>query len=137
VFYLIGSSVITSLFGQHISQWLHLLSTSGRFEAISRGMLDARDMLYFVSLTLVFLTLNTWALERGRWSEHSNSQSKRWQWAAALVMVNALALNLWLGQLSLLRYDSTAGQQFTLSPASTQQLAQLQEPLLLRGYFSI
>ncbi|MGP9799561.1 Gldg family protein [Rheinheimera sp. NSM] len=136
VFYLVGSSIIAGLFGQHISQWLSLLSTSGRFEAISRGMLDARDLLYFVSLTLVFLTLNTLALERGRWSEQPSQASKRWQWAASLIIVNALALNLWLGQLSALRFDSTAGQQFTLSPASKQQLAQLQEPLLLRGYFS-
>lgn len=136
VFYLIGSNVITSLFGQNISQWLSLLSTSGRFEAISRGMLDARDLLYFVSLTLVFLTLNCWALERGRWSQQPGVAAKRWQWAASLLIVNALALNLWLGQLSMLRYDSTAGQQFTLSEASKQQLAQLQEPLLLRGYFS-
>ena len=136
VFYLIGSNVITSLFGQNISQWLSLVSTSGRFDAISRGMLDARDLLYFVSLTLVFLTLNCWALERGRWSEQRSGTAKRWQWAASLLIVNALALNLWLGQLSALRYDSTAGQQFTLSDASKQQLAQLQEPLLLRGYFS-
>ena len=136
VFYLIGSNVITSLFGQNISQWLSLVSTSGRFDAISRGMLDARDLLYFVSLTLVFLTLNCWALERGRWSEQRSGTAKRWQWAASLLIVNALALKLWLGQLSALRYDSTAGQQFTLSDASKQQLAQLQEPLLLRGYFS-
>ena len=136
VFYLIGSNTITGLFDQNISQWLSLLSTSGRFEAISRGMLDARDLLYFVSLTLVFLTLNCWALERGRWSEQPGQACKRWQRAASLVVVNALALNLWLGQLSMLRYDSTAGQQFTLSEASKQQLAQLQEPLLLRGYFS-
>ncbi|HEX5794092.1 MAG TPA: Gldg family protein, partial [Rheinheimera sp.] len=136
VFYLVGSNVITNLFGQNISQWLSLVSTSGRFDAISRGMLDARDLLYFVSLTLVFLTLNCWVLELGRWSEQPGAAAKRWQWAASLMIVNALALNLWLGQLSALRFDSTAGQQFTLSEASKQQLARLQEPLLLRGYFS-
>lgn len=136
VFYLIGTHLITNLFGQPVSQWLNLISTSGRFDAISRGMLDARDLLYFVSLTLVFLTLNTLTLERGRWSEQPSVACKRWQWAAGLIIVNALALNLWLGQLPQLRYDSTAGQQFTLSDASKQQLAQLQEPLLLRGYFS-
>jgi ABC-2 type transport system permease protein len=136
VFYLLGTQMLTGLVGQPGSDVLLSLSTSGRFDAITRGMLDARDLLYFVSLTLVFLTLNTLTLERGRWSLTATAARSRWQWGATLCVANALALNLWLAPLDSLRYDSTSGNQYTLSNASKQQLAQLQEPLLLRGYFS-
>src|SRR5690606_7966644 len=44
--------------------------------------------------------------------------------------------NLWLGQLGFLRADTTAGNQYSISEATRSYLAQLQEPLLLRGYFS-
>jgi hypothetical protein len=39
-----------------------LLGTGSRFESITRGVLDIRDIYYYVSLSAVFLAFNTFAL---------------------------------------------------------------------------
>jgi len=47
-----------------------------------------------------------------------------------------LSVNLWLGQINALRVDTTQGNQYSISTATKSYLGRLQEPLLLRGYFS-
>lgn len=136
-FYLLGSKTLTDFFGTQVAEWLRLLGTGARFDAITRGVLDLRDLYYYLSLILVFLALNTFALERERWAATGNKQHHRgWQSVTALLLANALGANLWLGQLNNLRLDATEGQQFSISPATERYLSQLQEPLLMRGYFS-
>ena len=53
-----------------------------------------------------------------------------------LAAANFIAANLWLNPISWARADITAEQQYSLSEATENQLAALQEPLLIRGYFS-
>ena len=45
-------------------------------------------------------------------------------------------VNVWVYPLHGLRLDLTAQKQYTLSPATREILQNLQEPLLVRGYFS-
>lgn len=136
-FYLIGSKTLTSYFGSSVSEWLSLLGTGSRFEAITRGVIDLRDFVYYLSLVLIFLALNTFSLERERWAATGDRQHHQlWRNITALLVINALGVNLWLGQLNQLRVDITAGNQYSISPATRQYLQQLQEPLLIRGYFS-
>lgn len=137
VFYLIGTPVVTDFFGNTAGEWLRLLGTGSRFEAITRGVIDLRDLYYYLSLITVFLALNTYGLERERWSRHGDRRHHlRWQQLTALLVGNALIGNLWLGQLTSLRVDATAGDQYSISEATQGYLDRLQEPLLLRGYFS-
>src|SRR5690606_3639965 len=107
------------------------------FESITRGMVDFRDLYYYLSLIAVFLVLNTYSLERERWARQGDtSHHRHWQQLTLLLIANAVGANLWLGQLTVLRVDTTAGNQYTISEATESYLEQLQEPLLLRGYFS-
>ncbi len=135
--YFIGTSAITDFFGHHSAEFLRQLGTGSRFEDITRGVIDIRDLYYYVSLTLVFLALNTYFLEQERWVTHLKSKRhKQWLTITSLLTVNLLAVNLWLSQLPELRWDTTAGKQYSISEATEHYLAQLQEPLLIRGYFS-
>jgi ABC-2 type transport system permease protein len=67
IFLLIGHDSML----QFVSSWapsslvdtLSSFSFLARFEAISRGVIDLRDLVYFASLILVFLAINTIALE--------------------------------------------------------------------------
>ncbi|MEY3660834.1 MAG: hypothetical protein RLZZ169_1660, partial [Pseudomonadota bacterium] len=137
VFYLIGTPVLTAFFGTAAGEWLRLLGTGSRFEAITRGVIDLRDLYYYLSLIAVFLALNTYGLERERWSRHGDHRHhRRWQQVTLLLIGNALVGNLWLGQLTALRVDATEGNQYSISEATRGYLDRLQEPLLLRGYFS-
>ncbi len=136
-FYILGSDGLTSLFGNAGSETLRLIGTGSRFASIERGVIDLRDLYYYGSIVGVFLVLNLYALESLRWSGEGR-ESRHWQWrfAGALVILNLIAGNLWLGQLGWARADLTQGNIYSLSDASRSYLRQLQEPLLIRGYFS-
>jgi ABC-2 type transport system permease protein len=136
-FYLLGSATLTDLFGTRVGEWLRLLGTGSRFESITRGVIDLRDLYYYLSIIATFLVLNAFVLERERWaSGRGTPHHNRWRTLCALLIANALAGNLWLGQVSSLRLDATEGQQYSISQATRNYLSQLREPLLLRGYFS-
>ncbi|WP_448245484.1 Gldg family protein [Thalassotalea agariperforans] len=141
IFYLIGTSTLTDFFGTQMGEYMRLLGTGSRFEAITRGVIDLRDLYYYISITLIFLTLNTLVLERERWTNKINNNQakplhKHWLTISSLIIINAFAANFWLGQINTLRVDVTQGQQYSISDATKGYLKQLQEPLLVRGYFS-
>ncbi len=137
VFYLLGSDALTSLFGNEAGEFLKLLSTGARFESITRGVIDLRDLYYYASIVGVFLTLNLFSLERLRWSEGAGKAAhRRWRAVTALVIVNLIIGNLWLQQIGWVRADITGGSIYTISDTTRNYLAQLREPLLIRGYFS-
>jgi len=137
VFYLIGSDALTGFFGNTTGEYLRLVGAGSRFDSITRGVVDLRDIYYYVSVVAVFLALNTYFLERERWTSGvRKARHRNWQLITGLLVVNFLAANLWLGQLNKWRFDTTAGNQYSISSATNNYLQQLQEPLLLRGYFS-
>ncbi len=137
LFYLVGTNTITDLVGNQAAEWLRMMGTGSRFDAITRGVIDFRDLYYYLSLVLVFLALNTWALEKERWAESGAQENHHnWHWLTALLVANALGANIWLSQINTLRVDVTQGQQYSISDATETYLNQLREPLLIRGYFS-
>lgn len=135
--HLIGTPMLTNLFGQPWGGWLALLGSGARFESISRGVLDLRDLAYSISLAGLFLTLNLYTLQRLRWAGNPiNADHRSRSWTAALVAANFVALSLWLAPIGWARVDLTQGHVYSLSEATRQQLAGLREPLVIRGYFS-
>ncbi len=137
LFYLVGSSTLTNLFGHEVADVLALIGTGTRFKSITRGVLDLRDLYYYASIVGVFLTLNLYSLERLRWAANPVSRKHRlWGWVVGLAAANFIAGNFWLAPITWARVDITHDHRYTLSEATKQQLAQLREPLLIRGYFS-
>lgn len=137
VFYLIGSPLLTNLVGGTAAELMRGLGTGARFESITRGVLDIRDLYYYLSLVGVFLALNVYALEVQRWaSDGARARHRGWMLGTLLVVANLLAANVWLTQFTALRADVTEGNIYSISDATRNYLAQLQEPLLIRGYFS-
>ncbi|MEJ2388828.1 MAG: Gldg family protein, partial [Chromatiaceae bacterium] len=138
VFYLLGSNALTGLLGNQGAELLKLLGSGSRFESITRGVIDLRDLYFYLSIVAVFLALNVYTLERLRWAGDTSQvqRHRRWALVTALFALNFLAGNLWLQQIGWLRLDITQGHIYTISPATRKYLRELQEPLLIRGYFS-
>lgn len=137
IFYLLGSSMLTSLFGQTASHFLSLIGSGSRFDSITRGVLDFRDLYYYLSIVGIFLSLNLLSLEHVRWAHNQpQPQHRRWGWLSVLMIANFLLANVWLSQIGWLRLDLTQGHIYSLSATTRQYLKQLKEPLLIRGYFS-
>ncbi len=136
-FYLLGSDVLTSFLGNQGSETLKLLGSGSRFASITRGVIDLRDLYYYLGLTGVFLSLNVYGLEKIRWAGNaSNNRHRRWQAICLLFIANFLAANFWLAPIASLRTDMTEGNIYSISDTTRNYLASLQEPLLIRGYFS-
>ena len=137
ILYLVGSGTITDFLDNQAGETLRLLGSGSRFESISRGVVDIRDLFYYVSITAGFLTLNVYLLEKERWARAvSTARHRNWRAATVLVLVNLLLANVWLHRTGGLRIDVTEGRLYSISEPTLEFIERLQEPLLLRGYFS-
>ena len=138
LFYLVGSSGVTDFAGNVLGEVLRSIGVGSRFESIQRGVVDLRDLLYYVSLTGVFLTLNALSLVSKRWSQGEQTLPQRQGVAltSVLLALNLVLVNVWAYPLQRLRVDLTQQREYSLSQATRDLLGNLQEPLLLRGYFS-
>jgi len=140
LFYLIGTRGVTEFFGDAVGEVLRAIGSGSRFESIERGVVDLRDLLYYVSLTGIFLTLNSVSLHAKRWSTGERTRPYRLavRITAVLVVVNLVLVNVWAFplQAQALRLDLTESRQYTLSQTTRDLLTNVQEPLLVRGYFS-
>jgi len=138
LFYLLGSDALTNLFGNRGGEVLRLLGSGSRFDSITRGVIDLRDLYYYLSIVGTFLALTVYSLERLRWAPDTDRPEghRRLTLITGLAVANLLAANLWLTSVDGARTDLTQGRVYSISDATRTYLGQLQEPLLIRGYFS-
>ncbi len=138
LFYLVGSRGLTDFAGGSLAEILRAIGAGSRFESIERGVIDLRDLVYYLSLAALFLTLNVISLDSKRWGQGQNTLPYRQALilTGLLVAINLIVLNVWLFPLSRARLDLTEQREYSLSPATRDLLGNLQEPLLIRGYFS-
>lgn len=136
--YLPGVDAVTTYVGTDSAHALRLLGTGSRFESIARGVLDLRDLAYYGGLVALFLTLNTVLLAAKRWGNgaHTVAVRRNMLLAVALTALNVVALNIWLAPVHAARVDLTRGGMYSLSDSTEEILASLDEPLIIRGYFS-
>ena len=137
-FYLAGSPGLTGFVGDTPAEILRAIGTGSRFESIERGVIDLRDLIYYLSLTALFLVLNVVSLDSKRWSRGARTATYRRSAILSVLLVgaNVLALNAWLFPVRGLRADLTAQKEYSLSETTRDLIRDLPEPLLMRGYFS-
>jgi ABC-2 type transport system permease protein len=142
VLYLVGSDALTAFFGTRSTEILQLLSPASRFDSITRGVLDVRDLYFYLSLIGIFFALNVYSLEKLRWQGSTGSaggsqaRPRLWKSITLLLCLNLIAVNFWLHAVRQVRIDLTADDAFSISDTTRSYLSQLSEPLLIRGYFS-
>ncbi len=136
--YLAGAPVLVNLVGEPWAALLRGVGSGSRFAAIERGVLDLRDLVYYLSVAFFFLFATVFTLDTKRWSHGERTAAYRRNSILSLVLVgaNLLVLNVWLAPLWNLRVDATAQKEYTLSQSTKDLLGTLQEPLLIRAYIS-
>ena len=55
LFYIVGSPGVTDFTGNEVGELLRAIGAGSRFESIQRGVIDVRDLLYYISLAGIFL----------------------------------------------------------------------------------
>src|SRR5690606_32420312 len=91
------------------------------YKSISRGVIDTRDLLYFLSITLFFLMLTVVQLKENKTFKNT--------WLHFLTLpLGLLVLNLALAS-SYLRFDMTSDKRYTLSEATLAIVDKAESPI--------
>lgn len=108
------------------------VGSAAHFQTFAKGVLDLRDILYFVVGTALFLLLNGFWLE-GR----MRPRAKVIFSAAALLSAGIFLFTNWaLAGVVLGRFDWTEAKLYTVSSATRKILSDLKAPVTARLYIS-
>jgi len=99
-------------------------------------VIDLRDLIYYGSLSAVFLTLNVVSIDSLRWSQKATQYRFNYMRTTALICLNLVLINVWVYPLYGLRVDLTAQKEFTISQTTKDLISTLPDKLLLRAYLS-
>jgi ABC-2 type transport system permease protein len=110
------------------------LGVLSHFTSISRGVIDLRDAIYFLSLAVVFLALAYFALMRRKLAPRGGALH-RLRLGTVLIVASVVVLNLF-GRRIGGRLDLTPGREYTLSPGTRHILADLSDLVTLRLFAS-
>jgi ABC-2 type transport system permease protein len=132
--FLIGLPVVQVGLPPSISGLFARLSVLSHFENVARGVIDLRDVLYFVSTAGLFLALALLAVGGERLSRE-RPEYRRLRTGTAVVAALVIALNL-LGSHVRGRLDLTRGNLYTLSEGSEQILGGLDDLVQVKLFAS-
>ncbi len=110
------------------------LGVLSHFENVGRGVIDVRDVVYFLSLAGVFLALAYGALV-GRRLARGGAAARRLALGVALLAAALIVVNL-LGNYIGGRLDLTPGHAYTLSPATKQIAGTLDDIVTIKVFAS-
>ena len=133
-FVLLGIDPIVAGLPVAVSGVMTSLSVLGHFENIARGVIDLRDVVYFVTLAGGFLALAYGALMRRKLSKHRDARH-RLRLGVTLIVALLVVVNLF-GRHIGGRLDLTPGKAYTLSPATRKILKNLPDLVTIKLFVS-
>ena len=138
LFNVVGGRYVIGAFADNISSLMVAIDVGVRFDSIERGVLDLRDLLFYLSLTMIFILANVISIDSKRWGKSDQTKHyKRNVWAAfVLVGFNLILLNVILAPYNNLRVDITAESEYSLTDTTKDLISNLEGPVIIRGYFS-
>ena len=131
---LMGLGLLASVLPSAASGVLQTLSPATHFDSIARGVIDLRDVLYFVALVSAMLSA-AYLMIRGKSLSHQSPQYRNLQVGVAALIVLSLLVG-WFGSSIGGRLDLTEDKLFTLSPATKDILGELDDLLTIELYQS-
>ena len=132
--FLIGLPVVQIGLPPAISGVFAQLSVLTHFENVARGVIDLRDVLYFVSTAALFIVLALLAVGRERLSAE-RPEYGRLRTGAVVVTVLVVVVNL-LGSYVRGRIDLTADNLYTLSQGTREILGGLDDIVQIKLFAS-
>ncbi len=131
---IIGLDIVTMSLPTWIGNIFSRLSTLTHYSSISRGVLDLRDVWYFVLVTAIFLNIGHTRLMLRRSNKSiKNILNKR---LYTLGLIIFLFLTSGLGFLPIARLDLTEGNIYTLTDATKNVLSNITEDIAVTLYVS-
>lgn len=133
LFIIAGSSFFNFL-PSGISTVLDRVSLLSHYQSISRGVLDFRDIFYFVAFIFLFLSLAYYLLIKDKYP-NKHKYLRNTKIVTALFVVIAFLVGT-LGQVIPGRIDFTSDQRYTLSESTVSVINKFQDTLVIDYYAS-
>ena len=130
----IGTPVVLYGLTPFLGTALSRLSVMGHFENVARGVIDLRDIVYFLSTAGLFVAMAVGLLVKQRLSEQRESY-KRLRTGIAISLGLVVVTNLLGGNIGG-RVDLTRESLYTLSPGSKETLDNLSDLVTLKLFIS-
>ena len=102
------------------------LGITEHYQSVSRGVLDTRDLVYFIIVSGIFIWLTLFVLLRQRQKTINNKVT-----IGVVVVLVVLGL---ISTLTFTRFDFTKEKRYTLSPISRQIMNSVAQPLKVTVY---
>ena len=131
---IVGRDEVAVTLPAQFAALLQDLSPVTHFSSIARGVIHLRDVIYFVALISTFLSA-TFLMIRGRTLSHKSTQYRNLQLGVAGLIIFSVLVG-WSGTTIGGRLDLTEDKLFTMSPATSQILAQLDDILTVEVFES-
>ncbi len=115
--------------------FFRVLSVGYHFDNFAKGIVDSRDIVYFLSLIIIFFVATLEILREKDIKKETKilaSSTAR----LALYIVLLIVLNIAENASSTFRYDLTQNKIYSLSKISKESVKQLVEPMTVKVFFS-
>ena len=134
VLMLMGLDVVSETLPDRFSRLVQDLSPVTHFASMARGVIDLRDILYFVALVSTFLSATFLAI-RSKSLSHQSPQYRNLQLGVAGLIVLSVLVG-WFGSSIGGRVDLTEDRLYTLSGGTEDILAGLDDILTVKLFSS-
>ena len=132
---IMGLEIVAITLPNSVASLIQLLSPITHFSNMARGIIDLRDLIYFVALISTFLSA-TFLIIRSRTISHATNQYRNLQLGVAGLIITSILVG-WFGTSINGRIDLTNDKIFSLSPASVEILDDLEDLLTVEVYMSV
>ena len=118
-------------FIRNITYWM---SIAGRTDNMVNGLIKSRDIIYFILVIGLFLSLTIMKLNSGRQTLSFAKKAMRYSVLFALVLVIGYVTSL---PKFTAYFDTTRFKDRTISPQSQELLKQIKEPVSITSYVNV
>ncbi|MDD4226318.1 MAG: gliding motility-associated ABC transporter substrate-binding protein GldG [Mariniphaga sp.] len=122
VFYLGFDFIASTGMPYLLEQVLEWMSINNHYVSISRGVIDLRDMVYFMGMTILFLWYTRTFLRKGQQKQREFKRN------SAILTVFIVILFIASGSI-LYRFDLTSDKRYSLSAVSSEIAGRLEQPV--------
>lgn len=131
---IIGFDLVTQMLPFPFNRITLELSVLTHSESIARGLLDIRDVFYFLTITAVFLAAAIFKLSERKTTERP-TEARKLKFALGLILAIGVISNIILSSYPL-KVDLTKSRLFTLSEGTKQTLKNLDDIATITLYSS-
>ncbi|MFH1457178.1 MAG: Gldg family protein [Patescibacteria group bacterium] len=134
IFIIIGFEMVILSLPGWLGIFLNNLSIFGHYDSIARGVIDLKDLLYFILLIGIFIYASLFLFNKQFISRKNKKYVSSLIILICLIVVTVV-INLW-GNFLRVRLDLTSGQVYTLSSSTKTILQNLNKKIELDFFVS-